>query len=170
MKHVELPLDQEWTAGLTRVAEGVVVRVGRSTEAPLEITIVLTAQGPVVRARAAALQVESAGELLAKCGRFRLEADESVDIVSGGSVSVQGRRFDAVATHGSARVKANDDVQLLGENVLLNCDRAMSAPMPAWAQSTPPVPISLPAQSVSGDAALAAELGAATPGGDDGAD
>jgi hypothetical protein len=166
---VELPLGRDWTAELARVPEGVLVRVGTSgSERPLEITIALTADGPVVRARAASLEIESQTDLVARCARFRLEADESVDIVSGGGVTIQGRRIDAVATHGSTRLKANDDVQLLGENVLLNCDRAVPPPMPTWALPSAAVPATVPAESVSGDSSVAGALDHAERG-DDGA-
>jgi hypothetical protein len=166
---VQLPLRQGWNAELTRVEDGVLVRVGRATEQSLEITIALTADGPVIRARAAALQIESTGELTATCGRFRLEAEESVDIVSGGGLTLQGRRLDALATHGSARLKANDDVQLLGENVLLNCDRSVSAPMPPWALPTVLEAKELPAEAVSGDVELAPEIEGHTDGAGHGA-
>ena len=143
-----------WSAELSPRPQGALLRVGRGLgEQTLEISITLTADGPRVRARAAALEIESDTDLVARCERFRVEARQAVDIVSGGAVRAQGRRIDLEATHGSARIRANDDVQLLGENVLLNCDRP--APMPMWALPVPPIPgPSLPVQEASGDEAL----------------
>jgi hypothetical protein len=149
-----MPIGDGWNAQLSQRPQGAVLRVARGArEQTLEISITLTANGPIVRARAAALEIESDSDLVARCERFRVEARESVDIVSGGTVRAQGRRIDVEATHGSARVRANDDVQLLGENVLLNCDRP--APVPPWALPVAPLPApTVTAQEVSGDEEL----------------
>jgi hypothetical protein len=149
-----VPIGDGWSAELSPRPRGALLRVMRGLEGQaLEIIIALTADGPVIRARAAALEIESDTDLVARCERFRVEARQAVDIISGGSVSAQGRRMDLEATHGSVRVRANDDVQLLGENVLLNCDRP--APVPRWAIPVPTVPEpSLPVQESSGDEAL----------------
>ena len=158
---VELTVGRDWTAALRRSPDGVMLRVGQpNRERALEITISLTEDGPVLRARAAALELESEGDILATCREFRLEAREGVSIVSPGTIAVEGRRLDLVATHGSARIKANDDVQLLGENVLLNCDRTVSASMPDWAFSAPRPAPKVQAATVSGDVDLANELDA----------
>jgi hypothetical protein len=154
-------LDDGWKARLSSRDGGAVVRVERGPDdRTLEIRIDLGADGPIVRVRAAALEVESTGDLVARCDRFRVEARKSVEIVSAGAVRAEGRTVDVQATHGGARIKANDDVQLLGENVLLNCDR--SAPVPAWAvrAQLPPSP-SVPVEHASGDAELLRLIGSA---------
>jgi hypothetical protein len=144
-------IGQGWNAAFVAQEGGAVLRVHRGAADPmLEIRIVLTPEGPVVRARAAALEIQSATDLVARCERFRVEASDSVDIVAGGALRAEGRCVDVEATHGTARVRANDDVQLLGENVLLNCDR--NPPMPGWVAPVPEPPgPSLPAANVSGD-------------------
>jgi hypothetical protein len=149
-----VPIGEGWSAELARQPRGALLRVGRGAgERTLEIEISLTADGPVVRARAAALEIDSDTDLVARCERFRVEARQSVDIVSEGTLRTQGRRVEVEATHGSARVVANDDVQLLGENVLLNCEP--QPPMPQWAFPVPSLPEpSLPAEEASGDADL----------------
>lgn len=154
-----VPLGDGWSAALTRQPGGVLLRVGRgASDQTLEITISLTADGPVVRARAAALEIETEHDLVARCDRFRVEARHSVELISGDTLRAQGRRVEVEATHGTARIEANDDVQLLGENVLLNCDRP-PPPVPAWARPGPAAPEpTLPAQPASGDPALLAAL------------
>jgi hypothetical protein len=149
-----VPIGDGWNAEFSPQPRGALLRVGRGAgERTLEIHISLTAEGPVIRAHAAALEIDSDTDLVARCERFRVEARESVDIVSAGTVRAQGRRVDVEATHGTARIRANDDVQLLGENVLLNCER--QPPMPEWALPVPFVPgPSLPVEEVSGDAEL----------------
>jgi hypothetical protein len=145
-----LGLGDGWHAELAKRPLGAVLRVSNEAGGgALEIEVRLTESGPVVRARASALEIETDGDLVARCERFRLEARGGVEVVSDGPVKAIGRNVDIKATHGSARVRANDDVQLLGEQVLLNCDRA--EPLPRWAV-TPSAPSpSLPAQNESGD-------------------
>jgi hypothetical protein len=147
-----LVLEQGWSAQLSRTPAGACLRV-RQGDGParLELTILLTADGPVLRAHASALEIESDNELVARCGTFRVEARESIELRAGETLRASGRRVDVEASHGSARVRANDDVQLLGENVLLNCDRAAPA-WPDWVTTTPPSPeITVPPARVSGD-------------------
>jgi hypothetical protein len=153
-----VPVGDGWQAELIPGTGGALLRIVRSTTEPtLEITVSMTKDGPVVRARAAALEIESDGDLIARCDRFRVEARDSIDLRAGGTLRAEGRRVALEATHGSIKAHANDDVQLLGENVLLNCER--SPPVPKWALPTPLLPApTVPAQESSGDAALAEHL------------
>ncbi|HXI60662.1 MAG TPA: hypothetical protein VNO55_31590, partial [Polyangia bacterium] len=138
------------------------LRVGRGAgagDAHLEIVISLTSDGPVLRARAAAMEIDADTDLIARCDRFRVEARESISLVSEGILQTQGRRVDIEATQGSVRVRANDHVQLLGENVLLNCEP--QPPMPAWAvpgESPAPAMTTVAVADASGDVELAAAL------------
>lgn len=143
-------IGEGWTAALVPLAGGAVLRVARgAADQTLEIVISLTADGPVVRARAAALEIDCEQDLVARCDRFRVEARTEAEIVSGGTLRAQGRRLELEATHGSARVRANDDVQLLGEQVLLNCDRPL--PTPQWVLPASLPEPSLAAEDASGD-------------------
>jgi hypothetical protein len=157
---VALSLGQGWNAALSPAPTGALLRVGRGAgDAHLEIVISMTSAGPVLRARAAAMEIEADTDLIARCDRFRVEARESIALVSEGVLQTQGRRVDIGATHGSVRVQANDHVQLLGENVLLNCEP--QPPMPTWAapvQATAPVVTTVAVADASGDAELAAAL------------
>jgi hypothetical protein len=70
-----VPIGDGWSAELSPQPRGALLRVGRGAgERTLEIHIALTADGPVVRARAAALEIESDTDLVARCERFRVEA------------------------------------------------------------------------------------------------
>jgi hypothetical protein len=154
-----VPIGDGWSAALQALPGGVLLRVGRGAdERTMEIVISLGEDGPVLRARAAALEIETDGDLTARCERFRVEARQSVELISGGTLAAQGHRVEIEATHGTARVRANDDVQLLGENVLLNCDPA-PPPIPSWALPTPIVPApTVAVEEASGDAALVEAL------------
>ena len=101
------PIADGWSASLVTSPGGAVLRVQRGAEDPtLEIGVVLTPAGPVLRARAAALEIESATDLVARCENFRVEASRGVDIVAGGAVRAKARSVEVEATHGSARVVA----------------------------------------------------------------
>lgn len=154
-----VPIGAGWSAALVPTAGGALLRVGRGAGEPtLEIVVALTSEGPVLRARAAAMEIETDGDLIARCDRFRVEARQSVELISGGDLQARGRTVGIEATHGDARVHANDDVQLQGENVLLNCDRTPPT-IPSWALAAPvpPAPSVAPAPA-SGDRALIDDL------------
>jgi len=153
-----IALDDGWHAELRRLDGGAVLRVSRpSGGAPLELEIHLTDAGPVVRARASAIEIESDGDLVARCDRFRVEARKAIDLISSGALRAEGREIALRATHGSAVVDASDDVQLLGEQVLLNCDRP--APLPAWVTVAPAPEHTVARQDEGGDAELFVSIG-----------
>ena len=82
-----------------------------------------------------------------------------MELVAGGTLRAEGRRVDVEATHGMVKLTANDDVQLLGENVLLNCEPTV--PAPAWSLPAPQKPQpSVPVAASSGDAELLAAMAA----------
>ncbi len=129
----------------------------------LELEIVVTSSGAVVRGTAGALEIE-ASRVSTSCDSFIVDAREQIQLRSGGGIlqdaagplEARARSVDIEARRGDVRLRANDDVQLLGEQVLLNCDR--SPPVPAWASEpwTPSAPIAKEAQS--GDPALIADV------------
>ena len=99
----------------------------------------------------------SDGDLVARCNRFGVEARESIDLVSAGPLRAEGREVAVHARRGSAVVEASDDVQLLGEQVLLNCDRP--APLPAWVAPALPPERTIARQDEGGDADLLGSVG-----------
>jgi hypothetical protein len=149
--------------------EATVLRVRSSKPAErLELELRFTAEGPVVRTRAAALELEAAEAITARCERFAVEARGDVTLHAGGELrlrseqaaSIAARNVAVEASPGAVRLRANDDVQLLGELVLLNCDRI--PPMPSWVPPQRHQPVSLPPNAISGDPSVVAEL-LATP-------
>lgn len=102
----------------------------------LELVIDLRADGPVVRVRAAALQVEAEGEVSLGCERFELRAREAIRLISDGDFSTsvagdvecragglahwEGKAVRVRARRGEAQIEAHDDVRIEGERVLLN--------------------------------------------------
>jgi hypothetical protein len=131
----------------------------------LAFEIEVTAAGAVVKGTAAALQIDAA-KVSTRCDSFVVEARETIELRSagrivqeaGGSLEARASSIDLEAKQGAFRARANDDVQLLGEQILLNCDR--EPVVPRWASTpwVPPAPISKELQS--GDQALLADLAA----------
>jgi len=107
------------------------------------LTIHLTDAGPVVRVAAEALEVRAAKRLSLDCEEFHLRATGTAAIDVGGDLleRVEGSvhrvaRGDAImeaqharveARPGGIELRANDDVRVTGERVLLNSD---DPPMP----------------------------------------
>ncbi len=140
----------------------------------IELELCFTAAGPVVRTRAAALELDATAEIVARCQRFAVEATGDIDLSAGGELklrsqdaaTLESRSFTVDASPGAIRLRANDDVQLMGELILLNCERL--PPMPPWTPEPRQQLASLPPNAVSGDPAIIAELLAArvAPGAD----
>jgi uncharacterized protein (DUF2345 family) len=110
----------------------------------VEIEIELRDTGPIVRVRAAALQVETRGELSLSCERFEVRARDSIQLASQGDIRVtsdgdlaasvrgdvdvrasghahwEGKAVRIRARRGEAQIEASDEVRIEGERVLLN--------------------------------------------------
>jgi hypothetical protein len=165
-----LAMRQGRTLTVQATSEQAVVTIASATGATeLSFEIRLDATGPVVSVKGSSIEVEAARRVGIRCDEFLVEAREKVELVSGGTFvqrSAEATRIDAKslaidAKLGGIRVSANDDVQLLGESILLNCDRPSA--VPSWvADGLPPspdaVPRLLPAETVSGDASLVDEI------------
>lgn len=134
----------------------------------LALEVHITPEGPVVRAFAHALELEASSSITARCERFEVEARAGIALQSGGDLTLQAAgthvaqaaRIGLEATRGRARIEANDEVQLMGAEVLLNAEP--DAPLPAWVPLLAPLEVPHdPAQATvadtggSGDAALA---------------
>jgi hypothetical protein len=93
--------------------------VGRDGGQRLEI--VVTPQGPVLRL-GAGLRIELAGALEIDADRVALHGRNGMSLTSGADASLQAAHHVAVrAELGEVAVKANDDLRLDGERVLMNC-------------------------------------------------
>jgi hypothetical protein len=122
----------------------------------IELELCFTADGPVVRTRAAALELDAATTIVARCASFAVEAEGDIELSAGGALRCRASEATVDASPGAVRLRANDDVQLLGELVLLNCDRL--PPMPDWVPPQRHQPSSLPPTSVLGDPEIIAAL------------
>ncbi len=162
-----LEVGRGWQLGVVAHEGGVTLALTHEERAPLELEISITDAGPVVRARAARLELETAEDITARCESFHLAARGSVTIEgaditqsASGSLRAEAKDISMEARCGDFKVLANDDVQLLGEEVLLNCER--EAPAPSWLPPPPPQPIAR--QDTQGDPELLALLEEKTEG------
>jgi len=113
------------------------------------------------------LDLEGMHEVVASCDTFKVDARERIELRSGGELvhhaagtaRLEGGRVELHASPGAIRLNANDEVQLLGEMILLNCDHpSMATPMPSWAAGPRVVRPEIPPEATSGDASVIAEL------------
>lgn len=156
----EFALNGQWSLGCERLEEGLALTLRHPERAPFELEISLTEAGPVLRVKSvAALELETSRAIHARCQSFNLEASEqitmaapAVELKAGARLSLEGGHLEAAATRGDLRMRANDDVQLLGERVLLNCEREL--PLPRWLAQTAQHEQLVPRADVIGDLAL----------------
>lgn len=151
-----IPLGLGWAAGLEPRDRGALLRLHNPQRGTFDVEIVLTADGPVIRAAAAALEITAATEIAARCDRFSVEARESFSVraaciehEASGAVRASGAEVALTARSGGVAIRANDDVALNGEQILLNCDR--DPPVPGWVPQPPAQEITVAATERHGD-------------------
>lgn len=137
------------------------VRVRDASGAALEIQIRFDSTGPIVSVRAQRLELEASEHVSARCDTFSVLARQRIELASGGefvqraagNATLQARNVELRAEPGAIRLEANDDVQLLGENVLLNCEPPK--PLPEWARArVRPEPVAMAPESEAGSPEL----------------
>lgn len=155
-------LGMGWSLDVERRPRGATLRLFHPDQQPVLVEITVTARGPVIRASAAALEIDAADQILARCERFSIEARDVVSVRAreivhhaAERVHTEGSEIEMVARTGDVRMRANDDVQLLGEQVLLNCEREQ--PLPAWIPAGS-CEVTLPRQDAGGTLDVAEAL------------
>ncbi len=84
----------------------------RDAEGQVEVSVLLTADGPVVQVRGGRLELDSLGTVAVRCRRFEVSTAESTDLTSAGDLQIMGREL---------KVKTSDDIHLNGKVIRLNC-------------------------------------------------
>lgn len=108
----------------------------RNPQGLVELSIRFTAEGPVLSFAAAAIDLKSEGAIRVDCERLELRARKELTVSSegdlretvagqkvsevGGRASLEAHDVRIQARLGDVAVRANDDVRLDGERVLLN--------------------------------------------------
>lgn len=93
----------------------------RAPDGRIELSIRLTDRGPVLHVRAADLVLEGERSVEVACDDFRVRARNAMDLSAGGNARVEGHAVDLESRRADVSLKANDDVRLDGERILLNC-------------------------------------------------
>jgi len=129
-----------------------------AASAGLEIEIGWSPQGPVVRVRAARIDFETTADINLRCNSFQVEAAQGISLRAQGDLTASGAAVAVEAREGRVVARANDDVQLLGEQVLLNCDRTPE--VPDWVKLAPGLMMNelLAIADASGDEELIASV------------
>jgi hypothetical protein len=162
---VVVPLRSGREVEVVPARDGAQLRVRDEAGSGLEIEIRFEAAGPVVRVTARTLELEAAEHITTRCETFSVHAREHIEMRSDGTIvhtakeqaRMEGRSIELDASPGAVRVKANDEVQLLGEMILLNCGKPK--PQPDWVERRTIAPKStLPVQDESGDSTVIEEL------------
>jgi hypothetical protein len=96
----------------------------RNPEGLVELEIALTSAGPVLRLRAACLELEASEVVSLRCRRFEVQTTEATELHSEGSFCLSGQEM---------RVRTRDDIHMDGKFVRLNCDPDF--PRPELSQS-----------------------------------
>ncbi len=103
----------------------------------VELQILITARGPVLRFEAADLQISSKGKIQFQCedlevhahheikqvceGNFFQEVSGNVHMDVKGDLDTEARTCSLSASRGNINLNANDDIKMKSERILLNC-------------------------------------------------
>jgi len=95
----------------------------------VELEILITDTGPLLRFRSADLQLQAIGSVKVECEDYSVKATRSILHETEGhlllkakeELDMEGKVSTLCATRGDVKIKANDDVRLNGERIRLNC-------------------------------------------------
>jgi len=93
----------------------------RAATGEVELEVVFTERGPLLRFRAADLELAATGAVRVDCDRFHVRAAQGIVQETGGELTLAGRSARIEAERGDVEIQANDEVRLNGERVKLNC-------------------------------------------------
>jgi hypothetical protein len=83
-----------------------------SPEGALELRVLLTPTGPVLRLEAARIEVQAPEEFRVACGEFHVAAERRLRLQAGEDVQIAAERM---------QVRTRDDIRMNGSFVRLNC-------------------------------------------------
>ena len=125
------PVSRSHPGDLLMTPDGRAVRLTRdgdndalvitSPQGRVEMEIRFTAEGPILSFTSAAVRLESPTSVSLSCDDFRVRARGEVDIAAEKTARVEGHGVEVRSRRRDVHLKANDDVRLDGERVLLNC-------------------------------------------------
>jgi hypothetical protein len=93
----------------------------KDRDGKLAVSIVVTPDAITLHLGGACIEVNVERSLSIAAEHIALHGREGLALQTEGTLATTGRRQQLTATHGNVDVKANDDVKLNGERILLNC-------------------------------------------------
>jgi hypothetical protein len=100
-----------------------------SRDGVVALSVSLTEKGPVLRFEGASLVLQAAGKLAIEADELELRGRSGVTLSTDGDLALQAagdlhseaRIQTVTATRGDVKLRANDDVTLVGERIRMNC-------------------------------------------------
>ncbi len=122
------PLAHGQQLAITTDAQGSVLHLLAADGETTSLTIVITSNGPMLQF-SGGLAIQAAGDIAVSAANLDLHGRESVSIRTGGDLEIHAdndlhstaRIQNITANLGNVNVKANDDVRINGERVMVNC-------------------------------------------------
>jgi hypothetical protein len=84
----------------------------RNADGELEVSVVMTADGPLVRVCGGRLELNAVDDVAVRCKRFEVETTESTVLSSAGDLRMTGSEL---------KVRTIEDIHLNGAFIRLNC-------------------------------------------------
>lgn len=111
-----------------RSPEGDLVQI-LSRDGVVALTVAITENGPVLRFEGASLVLQAAGKLAIEADELELRGQSGVTLSTAGDLRLEAtgdlhseaRIQTVTATRGDVKLRANDDVTLVGERIRMNC-------------------------------------------------
>jgi hypothetical protein len=99
----------------------------RSATGEMILSMRITEQGPVFSLAGASFEIAAANSLSFSADTIHMEARNDLRIEAAGTLRAGGRDVEILAEPGQVAIRANDDVDIVGERVRLNSE---DPPMP----------------------------------------
>ncbi len=124
----EIPIAFNRSLQIEQTADGDRLRI-QSPDDIIELEVLITATGPVLRFRSAELELQATNSVNIECDNYSVKATNSIHHETAGDLSmtakenltIEGKISTLRATRGDVNLKANDDVRVKGERIRLNC-------------------------------------------------
>ncbi len=121
----------------------------RSATGEVELAIEVGPDGPKLRVRAVDIELTAERKLAMRCAELDVQVSGQATVAAEGELQMAGLDVRVLAERGEIQLRANDDVDVRGERIRLNCD---DPPMPiSWEEYEQRTRAALNGGSTTGD-------------------